>query len=266
MTTAGAATKPAGTARRGFGTTLRLDRWSLEPAAVGLVFTRLHRLLADLVAPLPARVRRRPTRRRATSRRSSRRSSCRACCRPGSRRRSSSSGSRSASGRPATTTARPTTARSSSTRPPARWESRPSTAATRWRPASPSSSRTCTASSCTWPSSRSSSCGWTPSSRSATRATGGSAWAVILLVVNAALLTGYSLSCHSLRHLVGGRPGLLLVHRADPGAPRALAAPHEPQLACTRVWAWASLFSVVLADVYVRLLAVGAITDPAIRF
>ena len=31
-------------------------------------------------------------------------------------------------------------------------------------------------------------------------------------------------------------------------------------------WAWISLITVTFADVYVRLLAVGAITDPAIRF
>ena len=31
-------------------------------------------------------------------------------------------------------------------------------------------------------------------------------------------------------------------------------------------WAWASLISVTLADLYVRLLAVGAIVDPAIHF
>jgi hypothetical protein len=30
-------------------------------------------------------------------------------------------------------------------------------------------------------------------------------------------------------------------------------------------WAWASLISVTLTDVYVRLLALGIITDPAIR-
>jgi hypothetical protein len=31
-------------------------------------------------------------------------------------------------------------------------------------------------------------------------------------------------------------------------------------------WAWISLISVTLADVYVRALAVGLITDPAIYF
>jgi hypothetical protein len=30
-------------------------------------------------------------------------------------------------------------------------------------------------------------------------------------------------------------------------------------------WAWISLISVSLADVYVRLLALGVISDPAIR-
>jgi hypothetical protein len=31
-------------------------------------------------------------------------------------------------------------------------------------------------------------------------------------------------------------------------------------------WAWASLVSVAVADLYVRLLAIGVLTDPAIRF
>jgi hypothetical protein len=30
-------------------------------------------------------------------------------------------------------------------------------------------------------------------------------------------------------------------------------------------WAWASLITVTLSDVYVRMLALGIITDPAIR-
>jgi hypothetical protein len=31
-------------------------------------------------------------------------------------------------------------------------------------------------------------------------------------------------------------------------------------------WAWASLISVALADLYVRLLAAGVIADPSLRF
>ena len=31
-------------------------------------------------------------------------------------------------------------------------------------------------------------------------------------------------------------------------------------------WAWSSLISVTLADVYVRLVAIGVFADPAIHF
>ena len=31
-------------------------------------------------------------------------------------------------------------------------------------------------------------------------------------------------------------------------------------------WAWVSFISVAMADLYVRLLAMGVITDPAIHF
>jgi hypothetical protein len=31
-------------------------------------------------------------------------------------------------------------------------------------------------------------------------------------------------------------------------------------------WAWTSLITVTAADLYVRLLAFGVLTDPAIRF
>jgi hypothetical protein len=31
-------------------------------------------------------------------------------------------------------------------------------------------------------------------------------------------------------------------------------------------WAWTSLITVTLADLYVRLLAMGVLTDPAIHF
>jgi len=88
---------------------------------------------------------------------------------------------------------------------------------------------------------------------------------VVVLGVNAALLTGYSLSCHSLRHLVGGRLDCFSCtarHRTR----------HSLWQRVTRLnqnhprWAWASLFSVMLADVYVRLLAVGWISDPAVTF
>ena len=79
----------------------------------------------------------------------------------------------------------------------------PSTGATRWRRRSRSSSRTSIGCSCTSRSCRSSSCGSTPSV-----AHFEGHWRLglgnVVLFVNVVLLTGYSLSCHSLRHLVGG--------------------------------------------------------------
>jgi hypothetical protein len=85
-----------------------------------------------------------------------------------------------------------------------------------------------------------------------------------LFLVNVTLLTGYSLSCHSLRHILGGRLDCFSCDR------RTKVRYSLWQRATTlnrhhMAWAWASLISVTLADVYVRLLAVGAFADPAIR-
>ena len=86
----------------------------------------------------------------------------------------------------------------------------------------------------------------------------------VLLFVNAALLTGYSLSCHSLRHLLGGRLDCF-------SCTARARARHTAWRASTwfnvkhMEWAWASLISVTLTDLYIRLLALGVIVDPAIR-
>ena len=88
---------------------------------------------------------------------------------------------------------------------------------------------------------------------------------VIILGVNALLLTDYSLSCHSLRHLVGGRLDCFSCSRRTQvryGLWQRLTDLNRHHMA----WAWASLISVTLADVYVRLLALGVISDPAIHF
>jgi hypothetical protein len=87
----------------------------------------------------------------------------------------------------------------------------------------------------------------------------------VLLLVNVVLLTGYSLSCHSLRHLVGGRIDCF-------SCTRARRVRHTLWQRLTDLnrnhmwWAWTSLITVTLADVYVRLLQAGVLTDPAIRF
>ena len=87
----------------------------------------------------------------------------------------------------------------------------------------------------------------------------------VILTVNAALLTGYSLSCHSLRHLVGGKIDCFSCSRNTQirhGLWQRLTSINRHHMA----WAWASLLTVTFADVYVRLLALGVITDPAIHF
>jgi hypothetical protein len=79
----------------------------------------------------------------------------------------------------------------------------------------------------------------------------------LVMTVNVVLLTGYTLGCHSMRHVVGG-----MLDRIS-GAPvrRQL---YNVSSACNRghaKWAWTSLFSVALTDAYIRLCAVGVFTD-----
>jgi hypothetical protein len=82
----------------------------------------------------------------------------------------------------------------------------------------------------------------------------------LVMLTNVILLTGYTCGCHSFRHLVGG--GVNSYSRATLGGLRhafwklvtILNERHQPL-------AWASLFSVALTDVYIRMVASGAITD-----
>jgi len=86
----------------------------------------------------------------------------------------------------------------------------------------------------------------------------------VLFPANVTLLTGYSLSCHSLRHIVGGRLDCFSCTRSQRvryGLWQRLTGLNRHHMA----WAWASLLTVTLADVYVRALALGFFVDPAIR-
>src|SRR5207249_11996266 len=72
----------------------------------------------------------------------------------------------------------------------------------------------------------------------------------LVLVVNSALLSCYTLSCHSFRHVIGGcldcfytARGRRIQHRLWRGASIMNQNP--------MVWAWVSLFGVMLADCYV---------------
>ncbi len=82
----------------------------------------------------------------------------------------------------------------------------------------------------------------------------------IVLLVNVSLLSLYLLSCHSLRHLVGGK--LDCFSCTTFGRPRyktwrSLSALNEHHM----LFAWISLFGVGFADFYVRLVSSGAIRD-----
>ncbi len=82
----------------------------------------------------------------------------------------------------------------------------------------------------------------------------------VVLLVNVALLTLYLLSCHSLRHLLGGRLDCFAcVNFSRPRRQtwRSLSSLNEHHM----LFAWLSLFSVGFADLYVRLVSSGAIRD-----
>ena len=83
----------------------------------------------------------------------------------------------------------------------------------------------------------------------------------LVLLVNAALLTLYSISCHSCRHLCGGHLDVFSKAPTKHTLWRAISRLNERHM----LLAWISFISVSLADVYVRLLALGILTDPAIR-
>jgi len=80
----------------------------------------------------------------------------------------------------------------------------------------------------------------------------------LVLLTNAVLLWLYSLSCHSCRHIVGGR----LVHFSRHPV-RYKAWTFVSKLSPKHMqYAWISLVFVAFTDFYVRLLATGAIDDP----
>lgn len=91
----------------------------------------------------------------------------------------------------------------------------------------------------------------------------------LIMVANVSLLTGYTLGCHSLRHLVGGRLDCFSCPLAG-GAQQTqekLRTGYSAWRFVSRLnthhmeWAWSSLFGVVITDVYIRSCAVGFITD-----
>jgi len=79
----------------------------------------------------------------------------------------------------------------------------------------------------------------------------------VVLCANAVLLWLYTLSCHACRHMCGGNVKQFSKHRVRYNVWKTLT----PLNAKHMQLAWVSLTFVALADLYVRLVASGTITD-----
>ncbi|MCP3903059.1 MAG: succinate dehydrogenase [Planctomycetes bacterium] len=79
----------------------------------------------------------------------------------------------------------------------------------------------------------------------------------IVLLLNVILLGGYTLGCHSFRHLIGGAFDLLARRPIRYQAYRCVSCLNRGHMR----WAWISLFWVGFTDFYVRMLAKGVWTD-----
>jgi hypothetical protein len=82
----------------------------------------------------------------------------------------------------------------------------------------------------------------------------------LVMLLNCVLLTGYTFGCHSFRHLIGG--GINSYSSALLGGLRhslwkRVTFLNERHMA----FAWMSLFSVALTDLYIRMVSCGSITD-----
>ncbi|HWE29131.1 MAG TPA: succinate dehydrogenase [Polyangia bacterium] len=79
----------------------------------------------------------------------------------------------------------------------------------------------------------------------------------LVMATNVVLLGSYTFGCHSLRHLVGGW--------MDKFSGRAVRKATYDCVSCLNrrhmLFAWCSLFSVALTDLYIRLCSMGVIHD-----
>lgn len=82
----------------------------------------------------------------------------------------------------------------------------------------------------------------------------------LLLLANVVLLSLYTFSCHSLRHLIGGKVDCFSCialgntrHKLWKGV-SGLNTRHM-------LWAWLSLFMVMIADFYIFMVSLGVFTD-----
>lgn len=79
----------------------------------------------------------------------------------------------------------------------------------------------------------------------------------LILTANVFFLGAYTFSCHSLRHLIGGRCDELANKPVQCAAYNACSALNKRHM----LFAWASLFVVGFSDIYVRLCSMGIWSD-----
>ena len=82
----------------------------------------------------------------------------------------------------------------------------------------------------------------------------------LVMALNVILLANYTFGCHSIRHLIGGSVDCFSCARGGKARFKlwqgvsTLNRNHQ-------LWAWCSLFSVALTDLYIRLCAMGVLHD-----
>jgi hypothetical protein len=79
----------------------------------------------------------------------------------------------------------------------------------------------------------------------------------LVLTLNVVFLGGYTLSCHSLRHLIGGRIDQMSSAPICQKAYSCASCLNRRHM----LWAWMSLFWVAFSDIYVRLCSMGVWSD-----
>ena len=92
---------------------------------------------------------------------------------------------------------------------------------------------------------------------SSRRETFGIGVGTLVLTMNVIFLGGYTMGCHSLRHLVGGRLNVLSKHSVRKKSWECVTCLNKSHM----LWAWMSLFWVGFTDFYIRMCCAGNWTD-----
>jgi hypothetical protein len=79
----------------------------------------------------------------------------------------------------------------------------------------------------------------------------------LVILLNTVMLTFYTFSCHTLRFLVGGRRNSLAKQPIKLACYSCVTGLNKKHM----YFAWTSLFSVMFADLYVRMVAMGIWSD-----